>query len=77
MKRIVGQALSVVAIAVFATMLTPACAENDMSIFIKSALAPSLTRTISGCTYTVDPLQISLFEGVFDSANGWCAPTST
>lgn len=68
MKRVLGRVLSVVATAVIATTLTPACAENDKSIFTQMALAPPQQRQNGACTYTNDPSQASLFEGVVDVA---------
>jgi hypothetical protein len=68
MKRVLGQALSVVVVGVLATAFTPACAENDQSIFIRSALAPSTNRQGGSCLYTNDPTQASLFSGIVDIA---------
>lgn len=68
MKRVLGQALTVVTAGVLATAFTPACAENDQSIFIQSALAPSTNRQGGRCSYTNDPTQPYLFEGVVDVA---------
>lgn len=68
MKRVLGQALSVVTVALLATAFTPACAENDQSIFIRAALAPSTNRQGGRCVYTSDPTQTGLFEGTVDVA---------
>jgi len=68
MKRVLGQALTVVTAGVLAMAFTPACAENDQSIFIQSALAPSTNRQGGACTYTNDPTQPSLFSGSVDVA---------
>ncbi len=68
MKRVLGQALSVVTVALLATAFTPACAENDQSIFIRSALAPSTNRQGGRCVYTSDPTQTGLFLGEVDIA---------
>lgn len=66
MKRNWGRAAVLVAGALFAGALAPACASNDQSIFIRSALAPSQNRQNGSCLYTNDPQQASLFEGRFD-----------
>ncbi|MBX3258991.1 MAG: hypothetical protein KIS78_18660 [Labilithrix sp.] len=66
MNRLFGQALAVAAFGVLATALTPACAENDQSIFIRSVLAPSINRQGGVCTYTADITQPMLSEGVLD-----------
>lgn len=68
MNRLLGQAFTVGVLAVMATAFAPACAENDKSIFIRGALAPSQTRQNGACVYTDDPTQAVLFEGVFDLA---------
>jgi hypothetical protein len=72
MKRIWGHVVSVVAVALAASAVMPACATNDQTIFIRAALAPSLNRQMGGCVYTQDPTQAELFEahadlGVTDS----------
>jgi hypothetical protein len=72
MKRIWGHVVSMVVVALAASAVMPACATNDQSIFIRSALAPSANRQISGCVYTPDPTQTVLLEahadlGVTDS----------
>ena len=68
MKRVLGQALTVFAVGTLATAFTPACAENDQSLFIRSALAPSANRQGGVCVYTSDPTQAALTSGVVDVA---------
>lgn len=65
MNRILGRVLTVVACGALAGALAPACATNDMSIYIRGALAPSANRQ-NGCVYTDDPAQPTMFEGSFD-----------
>ena len=67
MNRVLGKGFAVVAVGVLATAFTPACAENDQSIFINSALFPSQNRQ-NGCVYTDDPTQTALFQGKVDAA---------
>jgi len=66
MKRILGQSLSLVALVAVGSLLTPACADDDGSIFIHSALAPPTSRTGNSCTYTADPTQPALAQGLLD-----------
>lgn len=52
-----------------ALLVAPACADNDQSIFIRQALAPSANRSPAGaCIYGGDPGQPALFEGTVDVA---------
>lgn len=72
MKRIWSHVASLVFVGAAASAAVPACAANDQTIFIRSALAPSANRTLAGCVYTNDPTQAQLFEaradlGVTDS----------
>ena len=66
MKRIWGHVVSVVVVGMAAAAAVPACATNDQTIFIRSALAPSINRQMGGCIYTNDPTQASLFEAKAD-----------
>lgn len=66
--RILGQTLLVGAAAVAVFIMTPACVDNDQSIFIRDVLAPSETRINGACVYTGDPTQPALFEGEVDVA---------
>lgn len=68
MKRLLGQTLFVLAVGSSAVALTPACAENDRSIFVRHVMAPPQTRQGGGCTYSPDENQPALFEGVLDVA---------
>lgn len=66
MKRILVQTLTVIGVASTALVFTPACADNDQSLFIHGVLAPSTNRQNNSCIYTSDPTQALLFEGQFD-----------
>ncbi len=68
MNRVLGKAFAVVAVGVLATAFTPACAENDQTIFIRAALAPAQNRQNGACLYTSDPTQPTLGEGLIDAA---------
>jgi hypothetical protein len=68
MNRLLGQASAVVTLGVLATALTPACAENDQSIFVRAALAPAQNRQNGRCIYTSDPTQTFFSEGTVDIA---------
>ncbi len=66
MKRNWGRAAVLVAGALVASALAPACASNDQTIFIRAALAPSTNRQNGACLYTSDPQQPVLFQGTLD-----------
>ncbi len=66
MKRIFGHVVSLLVVGLAVSSVLPACATNDQSIFIKNALAPSLTRTNGICSYTGDPTQPALFQAQLD-----------
>lgn len=66
--RILGQTLLLGTAAALAFFATPACVDNDQSIFIRDVLAPPTTRTNNECTYTNDPTQAALFQGTLDVA---------
>lgn len=66
MKRIWGRVVSIVVAGLAAAVVSPACATNDSSIFIRTALAPPAARTNGACTYTADPQQPGLLRGTFD-----------
>lgn len=68
MKRLFGQALVVGLVGSGAAALTPACADNDQSIYIRHVMAPPTNRTNGGCSYQADPSQPALFEGRLDVA---------
>lgn len=68
MKRLLGQTLAIATLGVLATALTPACAENDQSIYIRSVLAPPQNRQNGACLYTSDPTAPMLFGGEVDTA---------
>lgn len=66
MKRILGQSLSLVALVLLGSVITPACVEDDGSIFVHHALAPPVTRQ-GGCLYTPDPTTAALSQGLLDT----------
>jgi hypothetical protein len=68
MKRILGRASFVAGAALFALAMTPACAENDVSLFIRNAMAPPQSRANGRCLYTADPGQPMIAGGVVDFA---------
>jgi hypothetical protein len=68
MNRLLGQSFAVVVLGTLITAFSPACAENDQSIFIRQALAPAQNRQNGACTYTSDPTQPALSEGLVDVA---------
>ena len=66
MKRILGRVIVVCASAFVIGAVTPACVENDQSIFVRAFLAPSTNRQQGACVYTDDPQQPQLFDGTLD-----------
>jgi hypothetical protein len=68
MKRLLGQSLTVVVVGSLASALTPACADNDQSIFVRAALAPPQNRQNGQCLYTSDPTQPFHSMGSLDAA---------
>jgi len=66
MKRIFGQVVALLVTGLAVSAALPACAENDQSIFVRSALYPSTNRQAGACIYTDDPQQPQLFYGVLD-----------
>lgn len=68
MKRLFGQAFVVLGIGFVASAFTPACAEDDQSIFVRQVMAPPQNRQGGTCTYLPDPTQPFLTEGVLDLA---------
>ena len=66
MKPFIGHVAKVLALGLACSALAPACAENDQSLFIRSALLPSSNRQNGTCTYTDDPQQPSIFFGLLD-----------
>lgn len=68
MKRLLGHALVVVGISAIAMAFTPACAENDQTIYVRQVLAPPQNRQNGTCIYLPDPTQPFLAEGTLDLA---------
>ena len=66
MKRILGHIVSLLVVGTVVGTLMPACAANDQSLFIRAALAPSVSRANGACTYTSDPTQLALFQAHLD-----------
>lgn len=66
MKRILGHVVSLLVAGLGISAALPACTDNDQSIFIRAALAPSTNRQQGACVYTDDPQQPQLFEGLLD-----------
>ena len=74
MSRIRSSVVLVLSAAVVAAATAPACADNDMSIFVHGMMAPPQARTTSGCTYIPDPTSTQLLgSGTMDAAltNGY------
>lgn len=69
MSRIRSSVVLVLSAAVVAAATAPACADNDMSIFVHGMMAPPAARTAAGCTYIADPTSSQLlFSGTMDAA---------
>lgn len=69
MSRIRSSVVLVLSAAVVAAATAPACADNDMSIFVVGMMAPPQARTAAGCTYIADPTSAQLLgAGTIDAA---------
>jgi hypothetical protein len=66
MKRLLGQVLFVATCGVLASALTPGCADNDQSIFVRMVMAPPQNRQNGQCVYTNDPTQPRRSQGSLD-----------
>ncbi len=67
MNRILGHVFAMLGVGALAAM-TPSCAHNDQSIFIKAIAAPpKLTTAGDSCVYSPDADQAVLFAGAFDA----------
>jgi hypothetical protein len=66
MTRVWGRLVTLLAAMSTAGVVAPACADNDKSIFVRAALAPSTNRQNGVCQYTADPQQPALLEGTLD-----------
>lgn len=66
--RILGKTLVVATTAAVAFVVGPACVDNNQSIFIRQALAPSTSRQNNECLYTGDVTQPAIFSGKLDAA---------
>lgn len=66
MNRILGHVFAMLGVGALAAM-TPSCAHNDQSIFIKAIAAPPRVTTAGdSCLYTPEADQAVLFAGSFD-----------
>lgn len=68
MKRIWGHVVSLFVAGLAVSAALPACADNDQTIFIRAALAPSATRQGGACSWTDDPTQPFLLSAAVDIA---------
>ncbi len=68
MKRLLGQVLFVAAVGGLSIAFTPACVENDQSIYIRQVMAPPQNRQNGVCVYTPDQTQAAIGEGILDVA---------
>ncbi len=68
MKRIRSHVACVFVAGIAFSAVAPACADNDQSLFIRGALAPSASRASGSCLYTDDPKQAFLFSATLDIA---------
>jgi hypothetical protein len=68
MKRLLGQAFVVVAVGITAMAFTPACADNDQTIYVRNVVAPPSNRQNGRCIYQPDPAGVGLLEGTLDVA---------
>lgn len=66
MKRIWGHVLVSGLAAGAAVALSSACAHDDSTIFIRNVLFPPNAQAGGACTYTGDPSQPELAEGLLD-----------
>jgi hypothetical protein len=64
--RVLGKVLTATAISLLGAAMTPACAANDETIYIRQVQGPPAARTNGTCTYTPDPTALFLAEGSFD-----------
>jgi hypothetical protein len=68
MMRVLGRCLVVAAVAGGSLALTPACAQNDQTIYIRDAMSPPTNRQNNQCVYQPDPTAPFLAEGTLDTA---------
>jgi len=66
MNRVLGHGLTCLLAAGAAFLLTPGCADNDVSIYIQHVIAPPENRQNNRCTYEPDPTLTFISEGVVD-----------
>lgn len=68
MKPILGHALKALGVATTVFALTPACVENDRSIFVRAVLAPPQNRQNGECFYEPEEDAAFYAEGTVDMA---------
>jgi hypothetical protein len=68
MKRVLGSILAAVSLVGGAAMAFPACVHDDSTLFILDALAQPTGSTTGQCTYTSDPTQPYVPQGIVDYA---------
>lgn len=68
MKRIRGHVAALFVAGLAVSAVAPACADNDQSIFIRGALAPSTNRTGGFCTWNDDQAQAFISSATLDIA---------
>lgn len=66
--RLLGQSLFAASVIALSLMVAPACVDNDQSIYIRQVSAGTAGTGSAGCTFTPDPSQPGLVEGVVDIA---------
>lgn len=71
MKRLFGQILFVAGVGVTSVAVTPACVENDQSIFVRQVQAPPQNRQNGQCVFTPDATQPFLPQGTLDVGAGF------
>jgi hypothetical protein len=68
MKRVLGSILAVGSLVGGAAVAFPACVHDDSTMFILDALAQPTGSTSGQCSYTSDPTQPYLPQGIVDFA---------
>jgi hypothetical protein len=68
MKRVWGHFLAGLPLLAGSAVIATACVHDDSSIFVNQVLAPQLVTPGTACTYTSDPTQPYLTQGVLDTA---------
>lgn len=66
--RLLGHTLLAGTAAALSFALTPACVDNDQSIYIRQVQIGAVQGTSGICTYSPDPAAVGWLEGVVDTA---------